>query len=59
MYQNQELSTGINENTQITKYGGFYIRRYEAGKTNDALFNDRIPREGVYNNSGSSYSAAY
>ena len=26
-----ELPSGVDENTQITKYGGFYIGRYEAG----------------------------
>ena len=39
-----ELPSGVNENTQIQKYGGFYIGRYEAGtpdgtdstRTNDA-----------------------
>jgi|GEM_PF-761019 len=30
------LPSGITENTQITKYGGFYIARYEAGKESTA-----------------------
>ncbi|MDD2376754.1 MAG: hypothetical protein PHD15_04245 [Clostridia bacterium] len=31
------LSGVINENTQISKYGGFYIARYEAGNTSEVL----------------------
>ena len=55
-----ELPKGVNENTQILNYGGFYIGRYEAGKASGAtdILGKPTSKEGVaawinidYNNS--------
>lgn len=44
--QSEEMPNGVNENDQITKYGGFYIGRYEAG-TPDGTTTTRTDSEGI------------